>query len=390
MKLRIAVIFFGFVLTGVVTTLLGPILPSVAVRWNLNDAQAGRLFTTQFVSAVLGSLVASRVLVRWGAAWTVSSGMLMVAAGVVAVGANSLFAGMIGISVYGVGLGFALPATNLLMAELMPEQRVSVLNLLNFSWTVGALAGPLLIASARKSIGFHAFLVLIAALLVIVGAFELFSLPKTISEHAPVRRGNLAPGKRVGFAIVTALFLLAYVGIENGFSGWLSALATRLHVAAPGTIAMMQSSFWAAILLGRVLVPFYIRRTTPAKVVWAGLGIAAIGLVITVTSGTIVMLEAGVLLCGIGLAAIFPTAVAIFVEWYGTGGAGSIVLGVCGVGGAIVPWLVGVVALRSQSLKAGFLVNLFGILLALLMFRQMQKLVGPQCARAVHDEAAAQ
>ena len=38
----------AFVLTGTVTTLLGPLLPVLATRWALEDASAGLLFTAQF------------------------------------------------------------------------------------------------------------------------------------------------------------------------------------------------------------------------------------------------------------------------------------------------------------------------------------------------------
>jgi fucose permease len=38
----------GFLLVGIVHTLLGPILPMLAARWRLDDAEAGSLFIAQF------------------------------------------------------------------------------------------------------------------------------------------------------------------------------------------------------------------------------------------------------------------------------------------------------------------------------------------------------
>jgi MFS family permease len=49
-----AVIYAGFVLTGMVTTLLGPVLPVLASRWSLDDPHAGYLFTTQFLGSMVG------------------------------------------------------------------------------------------------------------------------------------------------------------------------------------------------------------------------------------------------------------------------------------------------------------------------------------------------
>src|SRR3989442_1650438 len=42
----------AFVLTGVMTTLLGPMLPVFSARWSLSDSQAGYLFTAHFAALV--------------------------------------------------------------------------------------------------------------------------------------------------------------------------------------------------------------------------------------------------------------------------------------------------------------------------------------------------
>src|SRR5271168_1605548 len=57
----------GFVLTGVVNTLLGPILPIITRTWHLDDAQAGRLFAAQFLGAILGTLASAQAAVLFAA-----------------------------------------------------------------------------------------------------------------------------------------------------------------------------------------------------------------------------------------------------------------------------------------------------------------------------------
>jgi MFS transporter, FHS family, glucose/mannose:H+ symporter len=78
------------------------------------------------------------------------------------------------------------------------------------------------------------------------------------------------------------------------------------------------------------------------------------------------------MLCGFGLSPVFPTVVALFTDGYGTGSAGTIVIGVCGIGAAIVPWLVGVTSIRVHSLRLGIAVNIVGIVLAIFFFWKMQ------------------
>src|SRR2546429_9856558 len=56
----------AFVLTGVMTTLLGTMLPVFSARWALSDSQAGYLFTAQFATSILGVAISSALVQRYG------------------------------------------------------------------------------------------------------------------------------------------------------------------------------------------------------------------------------------------------------------------------------------------------------------------------------------
>ena len=89
-----ALLYAGFVLTGVVNTLLGPILPALSAKWFLTDSQAGWLFTAQFAGSILGVLLSSRFVVRWGSRVSLVLGYGMMSAGV----------GSLGLGVWEMGL----------------------------------------------------------------------------------------------------------------------------------------------------------------------------------------------------------------------------------------------------------------------------------------------
>ena len=46
-----------FVPTGLITVMLGPVLPALSVRWSLNDTQSGYLITAQFLGSLLDGLL---------------------------------------------------------------------------------------------------------------------------------------------------------------------------------------------------------------------------------------------------------------------------------------------------------------------------------------------
>src|SRR4029450_2901003 len=60
----VVILHVGFLLIGVVTTFLGPILPMLATKWSLDDAELGLFFMAQFTGAIIGCALSSRVIVR--------------------------------------------------------------------------------------------------------------------------------------------------------------------------------------------------------------------------------------------------------------------------------------------------------------------------------------
>src|SRR5438270_8131678 len=57
-------LFAGFVLSGIATTIVGPMLPVFIRKWSLNDGQAGIFSMVQFLAALVGT-VASSPLMSW-------------------------------------------------------------------------------------------------------------------------------------------------------------------------------------------------------------------------------------------------------------------------------------------------------------------------------------
>src|ERR1022692_3852421 len=74
----------GFVVTGIVTTLIGPLLPVLISRWSLSDQRAGLFFTAQFCGSMAG-VASIGWLIKRGYRHTFVCGFSLVAAGVAGV-----------------------------------------------------------------------------------------------------------------------------------------------------------------------------------------------------------------------------------------------------------------------------------------------------------------
>jgi fucose permease len=355
----------AFVLTGTVTTLLGPLLPVLAARWSLEDARAGYFFTAQFAGSMAGVALSGALVTRFGFARAVTAGLATMAVGVGALGIAAWPAALLFVACYGTGLGITIPATNLLVAEAAPERRAEALNILNLAWGIGAVAAPPVFAwfAARGRV--DAFLFSLAASLVLIMLVQA-GFTRTSQSAVPAREQARGPARAVrwgspAFLVYGALFFV-YVGTENALAGWIAAFAQRLDTAA--IAASTPAVFWAGLLTGRAVAPLLLHRFTETSLVQAGLMLAAVGVVLVLTTATLlgVMVSAGI--CGFGLSVVFPTTIAQLSRHFADASAraAAAAFALAGLGGATVPWLVGVWSTSAGSLRAGLVIPLIGCL----------------------------
>ncbi|HWO37336.1 MAG TPA: MFS transporter, partial [Candidatus Acidoferrum sp.] len=160
----------GFVLTGIVNTMLGPLLPVLSARWALSDARAGYLFTAQFSGSMLGVVGSSLLMARRGHRASLMLGLALMALGSVTLLSVSWVWGILATFAFGTGLGFTIPTTNLLISELNPKKRAAALSLVNFSWTLGAATCPFFVSVMLRAHRTSQLLYGIAAMLILMAA----------------------------------------------------------------------------------------------------------------------------------------------------------------------------------------------------------------------------
>src|SRR5579864_2323415 len=263
----------AFVPIGVVTVLLSPLLPTLTARWSLNYSQAGALFTAQFLSSTIAVLLSGILTARWGFRFAIKTGLIVMAIGVAGVLAGSRLFGLFSIVAYGAGIGLAVPAANLLVAGVNPARQSAALNLLNFSWSVGAVACPFLVSAFTRSHQLSVLLWMVggASLLVVVG---IAAMPSSIVEPVVARKdeaGNRTIDWKNRMLLVLALLFAVYVGTENGVGFWVASYAKSLGSMTVSMSLIIPSFFYAAIMLGRWLAPVLLRTVSDVRLAQAGL-----------------------------------------------------------------------------------------------------------------------
>ena len=353
-----ALVHVAFVLTGVVTTFLGPLLPVMALRWRLADAQTGSFFAAQFMASIVGAGLTGLIVPRRGFRFTLVLGYLLMAAGTRGLLAVDWRMALVSTATYGMGLGLAIPASNLLVSATSPGSRATALSILNFSWGLGAVAAPLMIAAAEhrgmlwNSLAALALVLLLTAVVMTIAPARGIARPS-----APAR----TPWRNAGWKLmltIGAMFFL-YVGIENSLAGWIATLMQRLPVGLAPAWLPAPTVFWGGLVAGRGIAPLLLRRFSERSTAVVGLAatVLATGMLMVTSSRQWVL--GAILAAGLGLAAVFPITVALLSRF---GEMEQRVAGVmfalAGLGGGTVPWLVGLMSTASGSLQAALAIPL--------------------------------
>jgi fucose permease len=352
----------AFLVTGTVTTLLGPLLPVLNARWLLNDASAGLLFTAQFTGSMAGVVISDPLVTSRGFRSALITGLTAMAAGVCTLALADWPLALAPVALYGVGLGITIPATNLLVARAAPQRGAAALNLLNLAWGLGAVAGPPAIAWFASRARVDWFLFGLAAS--IVAMMVLFAVTASNEPRADTAASDEAPLDRRSpvFLTYAALFYV-YVGTENAVAGWVGRFAQQLD--ATPVAAATPAFFWGGLLTGRAAAAFLLGRWRDTILIQSGLTLAAAAVVLVLVATSHAGVAAGAALCGLGLSSVFPTTIAQLSRRFGAAApkAAAAAFTMAGLGGATVPWLVGSMSTASGSLRAGLLVPVAGCLL---------------------------
>ena len=358
------VLHAGIVVAGVATTLIGPILPIFIGRWSLSDQRAGLFFTAQFCGSMAG-VASIRWLIGRGYRQAFVCGFILIAAGMAALNLGSYTACLGATFVFGCGLGQALSTANLWVAEIAKARRVAALSILNLQWGIGAIAcSPLVMLAQRHHATSSLFYALAAGSALTALMLAGMNLEPAETEEGEVKPMGLHEGiSRRSTLSLAALFFL-YVGSENSVAGWVASLTKRMNSDSRDLWALAPMFFWGGLIAGRALVPVLPLRRLERMLAASGLILAVAGICLLLQAKTFASIAVSVTAAGLGLAAIYPILVAWLVKAFGerSRSVGAIMFALAGMGGALMPWLVGLVSTGTGSLRAGLFVPLAGCL----------------------------
>jgi MFS transporter, FHS family, L-fucose permease len=377
--LALSVMTAVFFMWGFLTCLNDILIPHLKAVFELNYAQAMLVQFTFFGAYFLMSLPAGRVVAHLGYKKSIVAGLII--AGIGATGfwpaaGLRLYPAFLGaLFVLATGITVLQVAANPYVALLGPEKtsssRLTLAQALNsLGTTIAPHFGALFILStAVKSASDIAQLsatqqmlyrtqeaqavqtpyIGLAVVLVLLAVFVwVFRLPKLeeSTEQADTSHHTLLDALRYPHVLFGVLGIFFYVGAEVSIGSFMVnylSQPTIGHITEQDA-AKFVSYYWGGAMIGRFLGSWLLTNFSPRKLLSAFAAVNILLLITTMsTSGMVAMYS--IIAIGLFNSIMFPTIFALGIERMGplTGKASSLLI-MAIVGGAVVPYLQGVLA----------------------------------------------
>ncbi|MEN8152422.1 MAG: MFS transporter [Acidobacteriota bacterium] len=364
MRIRVFSVFFVFFIMGF-GDIVGTLVAFAREEFEISKTIAGLLPFVGFMAYGIFSVPFGVLSDRKGKRFVLLLGLIVVLIGfmIPVISLSSFYLLVLSIFLVGSGITVLQVAGNPVMREVSSEGNFSRnLTFAQFIKAIGSLAGPFLIGLVilknwKDLFPLYAFLTAITLFLIFF--FRIKEKSGEKEERASIRSSFALLRDPYIFMMVFGIFL--YVGAEVGINSW---IATYLHdlfnldIKSLATLSI--GFFFFALMIGRLLGSIILNWISPSKFflltsIFSVLGI--LGLFIKIKFVVI----GSIFLTGLAFGNIFPLIFSILVDKFPEKNnelSGLLVMAI--VGGAIIPFFMGMIADRSVTLT--FLIPLASVI----------------------------
>jgi len=334
--------YLAFILLGLTIAAEGPTLLRLAENTSSALDQISSIFIFGSFGYLSGSYIGGRIYDRVPGHQFMAGILVLLGVTVAFVPVvTSLWSLLLIILILGLTRGALDVGCNTLLLWIHNEKVDPFMNGLHACFGVGAFIAPLVVARVITITGDIHWVYWSFAIAAFPIAAFVWSLPSPSPRVTPDEHKDM-PLPIFPVAIMVLCFVL-YVGAEVGYGNWIYTYTLKLELGTEVTSAYLTSAFWGFFTLGRLLAVWVSTRVRPRTILYADFAgcLASLGLILFFRDSSTILWIGSVLL-GISFASIFPTFLTLSEErmhvtgtmtgWFFVGG---------GIGGMILPWVIG-------------------------------------------------
>ena len=376
-SLLLAIIYVSFVSLGLPDALLGAAWPVMQRELNVPLSYAGGISLIIAIGTVISSLQSDR-LTKWlGPGRVTAFSVAMTAAAIFGFSTSNAYWQLCLWAIpYGLGAGSVDASLNNYVALHYASRHMSWLHCM---WGLGASIGPYIMGAALTGgMHWHSGYAIIAVLQVILTAVLFFSLPlwknparspESAEAARPLTLKQIVsiPGAK---EVMVAFF--CYCGLEQTAILWGSSYLVIHNGMQEELAASLASLYLLGLTFGRGLNGFLTYKLNDSNLIRLGEGVIALGVVIMLLPLGDMTSFAGLILCGLGCAPVYPCIIHSTPAHFGEEHSQAIIgvqmasayVGICclppifglianHVSAALMPWYLGLLLLAMTVMSEG-------------------------------------
>ena len=300
----------GFLLSGFLFALLGPLLPAWGYHVDSSFVTVGNYFLCLALGVAVAGFLWRRLILRTGLPYLLAIACALACAALIYLASVSPPAHpgwrMGGLWLLGFGAGLLNAG---LFCAISPAYRNDAAATVvggGVFYGIGCVAAAMIVSAAFYEYSVRGILLLMA---VIPAGFAMWyaltqlPAPELAREpsHAQVFRDFRSPP-----AVLFALLLFFQFGNEWAIAGWLPLYLIRRLGISPESSLVITAVFWLALLLGRLGALLLLPRVRHAKLLLGGALAAQFGCIILTFTNNRFGAVTAILFLGAGFATIYP------------------------------------------------------------------------------------
>jgi fucose permease len=331
---------------GMIAAMLGTILPELSDRFHLSPSQNGTIASAQALGLILASLAAGPLIDNEGEKLGLILGLAFISIALFALPRSPGFRGVLLLMfLLGVGGGILVTAANALVSDVGEAHRGVALNLVNLFFGLGGLATPFIAANIFGR-NWVRLCYTVASLTVVTLVIQMLTKMPAPTGAGGFVLADAGPVLGRPLLFLIGLFLFLYIGCEVGIWNWLVRHLIAQGIPESRALNILSLGFALGLLIGRAgILPILVHVPAISVTLIGSVAMAVTTFLMLRTSKPSASLVL-VFLCGLSMAPVFPTTLAIVGDAFPrmTGTAIGFVI-TCGwIGLAVSSRIIGAIA----------------------------------------------
>lgn len=296
---------------GMISAMLGTILPDLSDRFGLSPRQNGTIAFAQALGLIIASLGVGPLLDNEGKKLGLIIGLALIAIALFALPRSSGFRSIVFVLfLLGVGGGIVVTGANALVSDVGEAHRGAALNMVNLFFGLGGLATPFIAANLFGR-NWVRLCYTIAALTVVSVAIQASTKMPEPTQAGGFVLAEAVPVLGRPLLFLLGLFLFLYVSCEVGIWNWLPRHLIAQGIPESRALNILSLGFALGLLIGRVGVsPILIRVPAVTVLLFASV-VMAISTFLMLRLSNPFSAAVLVFVAGLSMAPVFPTTLAI-------------------------------------------------------------------------------